>query len=219
MVYTDISKNVFIWKIWFSDLPQNTENSKTDKSNKFRYYFIDKLEFKNSNKNMELVKLNICYRWKNIKSAYNNNKFKISAPTLNEEFDLSDESYSVSDIQNYLKHIIKKQENVADKSHLQIYINKIKNRVVIKIKADYKLEIFSKETIRLLESTEKTIAKDKTAKMCQKLVIVSVILMHCNVVNNNYQQASKVLFTFVPDKQFEQIITIASLSLTMLKNY
>ena len=118
---------------------------------------------------------------------------------------------------DYFEHIVKKNETAADNLPIQIYISKIKNRVVFKIKTDYKLELLSKETMRLLGSPEKVIAKDKNDENVPKLEIVDVILMHCNVVNNSSQQASKVLFTFVPDKQFGQLITVAPHSLTMLK--
>ena len=80
----------------------NTENSKTNESNKFIYQFTDKLNLKNpNNKNIGLVNLSIYYTQKNVKSLYNNNKFKISAPTWNDEFELPDGSYSISDIQDY----------------------------------------------------------------------------------------------------------------------
>ena len=92
----------------------NTENSKTNDSNKFVYQFTDKLNLKNPNKNMALANLSIYYTWKNIKSEYSNNKLKISAPTWNDEFDLPDESYSVSDIQDYFEYIIKKHDTIAD---------------------------------------------------------------------------------------------------------
>ena len=70
----------------------------------------------------------------NIKSAYSNNKFKISAPTWNDEFDLPDGSYSVVEIQDYFEFIIKKDETLAENRPVQIYSNKIKNRVVFKVK-------------------------------------------------------------------------------------
>ena len=76
----------------------NTLNSKTIESNKFIYQFTDKLNLKNPNKNMALANLSIYYTWKNIKSEYNNNKFKIHAPTWNDEFDLPDGSYSVRNL-------------------------------------------------------------------------------------------------------------------------
>ena len=112
----------------------NTLNCKTNESNHFMYQFTDKLNLKNPNKNMALANLSIFYTWKSIKSEYNNNKFKISAPTWNDEFDLPDGSYSVSDIQDYFEYIIKKHETIADNPPVQIYVNKIKNRTVFKIK-------------------------------------------------------------------------------------
>ena len=87
----------------------NCESSKTNESNKFSYSFTGKLDLKNPNRNIALVNLKIYYTWKNIKPAYNNNKLKISPSNLNDEFDLSDGSYSVSDIQYYFEYIIKKQ--------------------------------------------------------------------------------------------------------------
>ena len=66
----------------------NTLNSKTNKSNKLMYHFTDKLNLENPNKNMALANLNIYYTWENVKSVYNNNKFKISAPTWNDGFNL-----------------------------------------------------------------------------------------------------------------------------------
>ena len=83
---------------------------------KFIYQFTDTLNLKTPNKkNIRLINLSIYYTWKNIKSAYNNNKFKISAPTWNDEFDLPDGSYSISDIQDYFEFTIKKHETLAEK--------------------------------------------------------------------------------------------------------
>ena len=77
----------------------NTKNCKTNEPNKFIYQFTNKRNLKNpSNKNIGLVNLSIYYTWKNIKSVYNNIKFKISASTQNDKFDLPDGSYSISDI-------------------------------------------------------------------------------------------------------------------------
>ena len=163
-----------------------------------------------------MVNLSIYYTWKNIKSEYNN-KFKISAPTWNDTFDLSDGSYSVSDIEDYFEFIIKKYETLAENPSIQIYPNKIKNRIIFKVKTGYKLELLSPETMKLLGSTKKDVDKDKNGEDVPKLESVEVVLVHCNLVNNSYQQASKVLFTFVPNKQFGQLITISPHSLTMLK--
>ena len=83
---------------------------------------------------MALANLSIYYTWKNIKSAYNNNKFKISAPTWNDEFDLPDGSYSIADIQDYFEFIIKKHETLTENLLVQIYPNKIKSRIVFELK-------------------------------------------------------------------------------------
>ena len=91
----------------------NTKNSKTNEPNRFKYDLIDKLDLRNPNKNMALVNLSIYYTWKNVKSTYNNNKFKISAPTWNETFDLPDGSYNISEIQDYIEYIIKKHETIG----------------------------------------------------------------------------------------------------------
>ena len=81
---------------------------------------------------MALANLSIYYTWKNTKSEYNNNKFKISAPTWNDTFDLPDGSYSIADTQDNSEFIIKKHETLTENSPVQIYSNKIKNRIVFK---------------------------------------------------------------------------------------
>ena len=100
----------------------------------------------------------------NIKSEYNNNKFKISAPTWNDEFDLPDASYSIADILDYFEFIIEKHETLNENPPVQIYLNKIKNRIAFKIKTGYKLELLTPETMKLLESGKKTLTMIKTAK-------------------------------------------------------
>ena len=186
----------------------NTVSSRTNESNRFIYQFADELNLKNPNRNIALADLSIYYTWKNIKSEYNNNKFKIHAPTWNDEFNLSNASYSASDIQGYLEYIIKKHETIADSPPVQIYVNKIKNRILFKIKTGYKLELLTEETRQLLRSSKQVIDKNKDGEIVPRLEIVEVVLVHCNLVNKNCQQASNVLFTFVPNKQFGQLITI-----------
>ena len=191
----------------------NTKNSKTNEPHKFRLSLPDKLNLKIPNKNITLGNLSIYYTCKNIKSAYNKNKFKISAPTWNDTFDLLDGSYSIADIQDYFEFIIKKHETLTENLPIEIYPNKIKNRIVFKIKTGYKLELLSSETMKLLGSTKKDVDQDKDGEDVPKLESVEVVLVHCNLVNNNYQQASKVLFTFVPNKQFGQLINTSPHSL------
>ena len=88
---------------------------------------------------------------------------------------------------------------------------------MFKIKTGYKLELLSKETMKLLGSTKDIIDADKNSENVPRLENVEVILVHCNLVNNSYQQASKVLFTFVPNKQYGQLISISPRSLIFLK--
>ena len=99
---------------------------------------------------------------------------------------------------------------------VQIYPNKIKNRIVFKIKTGYKLELLIPETMKLLGSTKKDGNADKNSENVPKLESVEVVLVHCNLVKNDYQHTSKVLFSFVPNKQFGQLIKISPYSLTMM---
>ena len=108
----------------------------------------------------------------------------------------------------------KKHENLAENPPIQIHPNKIKSRIVFKIMAGYKLNYYNQ---KLLGSTKTDFDKDKYREDVPKLESVEVVLVHCNLVSNSYQQASKVLFTFISNKQFGQLITISPHSLTTLK--
>ena len=110
-----------------------------------------KLDLRLGEKVIGLSNLSIFYTWIIKKSSCNNNKFKISAPTWNDEFKLPDGSYSVSDISNTFK---KHGEN-ANKPSEQIYVNKTENRITFKIKDGYSLELLTPETMKLLGSTKK----------------------------------------------------------------
>ena len=92
-------------------------------------------------------------------------------------------------------------------------MNKIKNRIAFKIKAGYKLKSLTSETMKLFGSKQKDVDKDEDIP---KLEFVEVVLVHCNLVKNNYQHASKILCTFAPNKQFGKLINISPHSLTMM---
>ena len=124
----------------------NSENSKNSEPHALILKLTNKLDLKIGEKTIAWSNLSIYYTRKNIKSSYNNNEFKISAPTWNDKFELPDGSYSVSDIQGILK---KHREN-TDKLSVQIYVNKIENRVIFKIKNAYSLELLTPETMKLL---------------------------------------------------------------------
>ena len=106
----------------------------------------------------------------------------------NEEFELPDGSYSVSDIQDYFEYIIKKYEIVTDNPSIMICVNKIENRITLKIKTGYYLEILMPETMKLLGNTKSMIIKDENGENLPHLEMTEVVLIHCNIVNSNYQQ-------------------------------
>ena len=91
---------------------------------------------------------------------------------------------------------------------VQIYRNRIKNRIVFKIKTGYKLELLTPKTMKLLGSTKKEVDKDKDGENVSRLESVKKALVHCSLVENDYQDTSKVLFSFAPNKQFGQLINI-----------
>ena len=143
----------------------NSENIKSSKPHILKLKLTSKLDLRIGKKVIALSNLSIYYFWKNIKSLYNNNnKFKISASTWIEEFELPDGSYSASDIQDYFEYIFKNHGENTNKSSIQIYVNKIENRIKFKIKNGYSLELLTKETMKLLGSTENKITKDKNGK-------------------------------------------------------
>ena len=193
----------------------NTENCKASEPHKFRLNLTGKLIFKNPNKNIALASLSMYYTWKNIKSQYNNNLFKISTPTWNETFDLTDGSYSITDIQDYFEFIIKNHETLTEDPAIKVYCNTIKNRIISKIKSGYKLEMLTPETMSLLGTTKKVVDQNKNVENIQNLESVEAVLVHCNLDKNNYQLTSKVLLTFIPNKEFGHLTNIASHSLTM----
>ena len=121
----------------------NSENSRTFKPHILTLKLVNKLDLRFGEKVIALSNLSIYYAWKNSKSKYNNNKFKISAPTWNDEFELLDGSYSVSNIQDYFEYILKKHGEDIDKPSIQIYVNKIENRVTFKMKTRYSLELLT----------------------------------------------------------------------------
>ena len=143
------------------------------------------------------------------KSSYNNNKFKISAPKWSEEFELPDGSYSVSDIHDYFEYILKKRSESVDNPSMRIYVNKIENRIKFKIKSGYYLELLPPETMKLLGSAKNKINKDKNGENVPHLEIVEIVLVHYNLVNNDHQQNSRILYTFVPNKAFGSLLEIS----------
>ena len=183
----------------------NSKNSKTFDFHRLLLNLADKINLKRSDKYVALLNLNIHYAWKNIKKPYNN-KFKILAPTWNEEFELPDKSYFMSDIQDYFEYIFKKKDRErTDNPSVRIYINKIGKRITFKTR--YYLELLLSETMKLLGSTKRKITKNENGEGVPNFEITEV---HCNIINNNDQQNSRALYIFVPNKSLGQLLDISS---------
>ena len=99
-----------------------------------------------------------------------------------------------------------------------MYVNRIENRITFKIKNGYYLELLTSETMELLGSTESKITKDKNGEEVPHLEIVELALVHCNLVNNDYQQDSRILYTFVPNK-FGSLLKISPTYQVFLKTF
>ena len=104
---------------------------------------------------------------------------------------------------------MKKHGENVDNPSIIIYINKIENRITFKIKNGYYLELLTRETMKLLGSTESKITKDKNGENVLHLEIVELVLVHCNLVNNDYQQDSRILYTFVSNKAFGSLLEVS----------
>ena len=129
-----------------------------------------------------------------------------------------DRLYSVSNTQDYFEYILKKHRENIDKPLVKIYINKIENRITFKIKMDG-LELLTPEAMKWLGNTENKITKDKNSENVPHLEITEVILVHCNIVNNDYQQDPRVLYVFVPNKPFGSLLEISPANHIFLKTF
>ena len=198
---------------------RNSENSKTSDTHVLMLKLTNKLDLRIGEKIIALSNLSIYYTWKNIKSSYNTNKFKISAPTWRDKFKLPDGSYSVPDIQDYFAYIFKKYGENTDKPSIQIYVNKIENRLTFKIKDGYSLKLLTPETKKLLGSTENKINKDENGENVPHFEVTEVALAHGNIVNNDFQQDSRVFYTFVPNKLFRGLLENSPTNHIFLKTF
>ena len=112
----------------------NSENSKTSDPKRLLFNLADKIGIRRKDIYIALSNLSIYYTWKNIKKSYKKNKFKISAPKWNQEFELPDGSYSIQDIQDYFEYILKNHGQKTVNPSIKIYVNETENRIAFKIK-------------------------------------------------------------------------------------
>ena len=143
-----------------------------------------------------LQSLSIYYTWKNI-----------------------DGSYSISDIQDYFEYILIKHSENFDNPSIRIYVNKTENRITFKIKNGYYLELLTPETMKLLGRTESKITKDKNDENVPHLEIVELVSVHCNLVNNDYLQDLRILYTFLPNKPFGSLLEMSPTNHIFLKTF
>ena len=101
---------------------------------------------------------------------------------------------------------LKKYETVADNPSIIIYLNKIENRITIKIKTGYYPEILTPEAMKLIGNIKNNINRDENDENVPYLEVTEVVLVHWNIVNNDYQQDSKVLYIFLPNKSFGELV-------------
>ena len=160
----------------------NTDNSKTNEP----HNFILNLSKRISNKLVALQYLSIYYTWKNIRKQYKNNKLKIITPTWNDEFELPDGFYSVSDIQDYIEYIIKRHETLTTISPIHVYTNRINNRLVFKIKDAHKPGLQTPETMKSFDSTKNLIEKTKNGEKVPSFEALEVVLLQRNLVDDQY---------------------------------
>ena len=125
-----------MYKTKMNTIFMNSENSKTSDPHRILLNLTDKTDLRGKGKYIALSNLTIYYTWKNMKKSYKNNKFKITAPTWNEEFELPNGSYYVSDIQGYFEYIFKKHREKTVNPSVKIKINKIETRIAFKIKRE-----------------------------------------------------------------------------------
>ena len=177
----------------------NMENSKTNEPCKFVLTLSQRLNLRSSNKLVALQNVSIYFTWKNVRKQHKNNKLKIIAPTWDDEGELPDGSYSASDIQANIECIIKKHETLTPIPSILVYIDSINNRLVFKIKDGCKLELQMSEKLKLFGSTKKLIDETKNGENVLSLEVVGLVFVQCNLVDNQYQQKSDVLYTFMPN--------------------
>ena len=125
----------------------------------------------------------------------------------------------MSDIQDYFKYILKQHGENTNKLSVQIYVNKIENRITFKIKDGYSLELLTPEIVKLLGSTKNEITEDKNGENVPHIEITKVVLVLCNIVNIDYQQDTRVLYTFVPNKLFGSLLEISPTNHIFLKTF
>ena len=114
---------------------------------------------------------------------------------------------------------LKKHNQKINNPSIWIYVNKAENRITFKIKTGYYLDLLTPETMKLLWNSENKITKDRNGENVPYLEITEVALVYCNIVNNDYHQHSRVLYTFVPNKPFVSLLEFWPTNFMFLKTF
>ena len=125
----------------------------------------------------------------------------------------------MANIQDYINYIIKKNETVTKISSIRVYINRINNGLVLKVKDVYKLELQTAEIMKLFANKKILLAKVKIGENVSSLEVAEVVLVQCNLVDNQYQQNSKVLCTFTPNKFYTYLLNVEPSNIVFLKTF
>ena len=189
----------------------NSENSKTSKPHILKLKLTDKLDLRLDKK--------VILHYQILAFIIHGIIYKVHIIIINLKY-LHQHGTKNLHYQMNLKYSKKAQGKINnDKPSVKIYINKVENRITFKIKNEYSLEVLTKETMKLLGSTENKITKDKNGENVPHLEITEVVLVHCNMVNNDYQQDSRVIYTFVPNKFFGSLLDIFPSNHIFLKTF
>ena len=184
-----------------------SENSKTSDPHRLLPNLTDKINLKRSDKHVALSNLNVVYAWKNIKSYTKIINLNISP---NMEWRIWISWLIIFSIRHsrlfWVYH--QKLETVSDNPSIKLGLNKIENKM-FKIDAGYYLKLLTPKTMKIFVSTKIKTTKDENGENVCHLKITEVVLTHCNIVNNDYQQDSRVLYTFVPNKSFGLLLDIS----------
>ena len=197
----------------------NMENSKKNEPHKFVVKLSRKLDLRSTSKHVALQNWFVYYKRKTVTKQYQNKKVEIIAPTWNGDFELLDSSYSVPDIQDYIEYIIKKHKTLTMVPPIHVPINRINNRLVFKIKDGYILEIQTAETMKLFASKRKLSNTIKNEENVPNLEVVELVLVQCNLIDNQCKQKSELLQTFRPNKSYAYLLNVGPGNLVFLKSY
>ena len=193
----------------------NSEKSKKPEPYRLLINLPDKAGLKKS-KSMLFYKILVCIK----NNACKDNKFKMLPTTQNEKLESPDGSFFISGIQNYFKYLNRKHETVTDNPPIRIYANKIENKITFEIKTGYYLKfqhLKKRKEKKPLGATKIEINKSENCENVPYLEITEVVLIHCNILNNYYQQCSRVLYTFGLNKCLGELLDISPKNFIILK--